>query len=324
MNFCLSFQKRIHPEKNLLAKLNFIVGFFFLIPSITFCQGFDKEISITHKDQQRKLLIHFPPSFSQGLPLVIVLHGGGGNKENVNKVTNFSAVADSENFLVAYPDGIDNQWNDGREYKTLFKKQSDADDVGFISSMIDYLIEKYNVDSNSVFVCGISNGGMMSLRIACQLAGKINSAASVAANMTPFLINNCSPIKPVSIMFICGTKDPLVPYYGGKVGLGILKNRGTVFSVEKSVDYWIKLNKCNPLPIVIEEDDNKFDKTKAIKKIFSDGLNGSEVILYTIENGGHTWPGGLQYLSERTIGKLSKDINASEVIWKFFKSHINN
>ncbi len=324
MNFCLAFQKMIHLEKYLLAKLNFIIGFFFLIPSITFCQGFDKEISITHNDQQRKLVIHFPPSFSQGLPLVIVLHGGGGNKENVNKVTNFSAVADSENFLVVYPDGIDNQWNDGREYKTLFKKQSEADDVGFISSMIDYLIEKYNINSKSVFVCGISNGGMMSLRIACELTGKINSVASVAANMTPFLLNNCSPSKPISIMLICGTKDPLVPYNGGKVGLGILKNRGTVLSVEKSIDYWVKLNKCNTSPIVIEEDNNKFDKTKAIKKIFSDGLNGSEVILYTIENGGHTWPGGLQYLSERIIGKSSKDINASEVIWKFFKSHICN
>jgi polyhydroxybutyrate depolymerase len=160
----------------------------------------------------------------------------------------------------------------------------------------------------------------MSFRLACELSGKITAAAPVTATMSEFLMKNCRPSQPVSILIINGEADPLVPYDGGEVNAFGLSKRGKIASTEDSVKYWKKINKCSDAPKsnkIIDSDPD--DKTSVKIESFSDEENKHSVILYTIIGGGHTWPQGWQYLPKKLIGLVSQEIDATEEIWNFFK-----
>jgi polyhydroxybutyrate depolymerase len=275
---------------------------------------------------RRTYILHIPSSgFNHLLPVVFVLHGGGGNGGKMIKLTygGFDKLADKTGFIVVYPDGFEKNWNDGRSmseanYDTF---KNNTDDVGFISALIDDLIKKYNADAKRVFVTGISNGAMMSYRIGCELSGKIAAIAPVAGNIPENFINQCKPSKPVSVLAINGDTDPLVPFNGGDVTGPFGKRKfGRVLSAHESVMFWVKNNGCSPDPIIIDvPDKDPDDVTRVQKQQFINGRNNSEVILYTIKNGGHTWPGGYQYLGEWIVGRTCRDMNATEVIWEFFE-----
>jgi polyhydroxybutyrate depolymerase len=95
---------------------------------------------------------------------------------------------------------------------------------------------------------------------------------------------------------------------------------GRVLSVDQSIAYWVEKNGCSPMPVVTEVPDrDPADGTRVTRKVYVNEDDGTEVILYVVDGGGHTWPGGLQYLPSRVIGKTSRDIDANEVIWSFFK-----
>jgi polyhydroxybutyrate depolymerase len=163
----------------------------------------------------------------------------------------------------------------------------------------------------------------MSYRLACELSEKIAAIAPVAGNIPENLLMACSPSRPVSVLAINNVNDPLVPFVGGEVtGPFGMKKLGKVLSASESVKLWVKHNKCSPAPVLTYEPDiDPHDGTRIKKETYSNGESNSEVVLYIIEGGGHTWPGGQQYLSERIIGKTSRDMNADEVIWDFFKNH---
>jgi len=286
--------------------------------------------SIMFGGSERTYLTHIPPSYGRIklIPLVIALHGGGGTGKHMIRLTRggFNRLADEENFLVVYPDGIKKHWNDGRRgeetgYRT---HQKNIDDVGFISALIDHLIKEFNIDPNRVYVTGMSNGAIMSYRLACELTDKITAIAPVAGNMPQNLFPNCSPAKSISMLVINNVNDPLMPCEGGDItGPFGVRKLGKVLSASDTVKFWVNSNKCFSSPVVTEEPDRDTqDGTKVRKEAYSGGTDGTEVILYTIEGGGHTWPGGYQYLSERIIGKTSKDINANKIIWNFFKKHV--
>jgi polyhydroxybutyrate depolymerase len=136
--------------------------------------------------------------------------------------------------------------------------------------------------------------------------------------MPAALAKDCRPAKPISVIMFHGTKDPLVPYDGGDIkggaGAGVL-------SAAETLRTWASLDGCPAKPETSNEPDrDPSDGTKVRRERFANCSNGSEVDLYTVEGGGHTWPGGWQYLPELVIGKTSKDIDASETIWAFFKS----
>ncbi|OIN97363.1 hypothetical protein AUJ66_03605 [Candidatus Desantisbacteria bacterium CG1_02_38_46] len=282
-----------------------------------------QEGSIVWDGLERSYLIHIPSSYNKTklMPLVIALHGGGGTAKDMVKLTRggFNTLADKEGFIVVYPDGINKHWNDSRN-DMLATDVEEINDVGFISALIDYLVETLNVDPNNVYVIGMSNGAMMTYRLALELSNKITAVATVAGNIPKDQLQSGTPKRAIPVLIISGTDDPIIPWDGGYVFKQ--PKRGKVISVPETVKYWVDYNGCSPTPTnTWQPDRDPQDGTRVRKEVYSKGREGTEVILCAIKGGGHTWPGGQPYLPERIVGKTSRDIDANEVIWNFFKAH---
>ena len=257
------------------------------------------------------------------VPLVLILHGGSGNAQSMEKLTfqRFNELADQEGFIALYPDGVGRNWNDGREVPASRAHREKIDDVGFLSALIDRFVKEYGVDPLRVYVTGISNGAMMSLRLACELSDKIVAVAPVAGSMPKNGLEACKPRFPVSVLFINGTEDPLVPYQGGWVHF-LRQKRGEVFSVPESAKLWAWIDGCKGRPVTesLPRLDSK-DPTSVQRIYWPIGNNKAEIVLYVIRGDGHTWPKGWKYAGEWLVGKVSRNLDASDVIWEFFKHH---
>jgi polyhydroxybutyrate depolymerase len=274
---------------------------------------------------QRTYLVHTPGKDpgNRPLPLVLVLHGGGGTAEGMVKLTRgrFNELADRDSFIVVYPDGVEKHWNDGRSIQNWRAHKDKIDDVGFLSLLISDISVKWKVDPSRIYATGISNGGLMTYRLACELTDKIAGIASVSASLSVDLYPVCSPKRPVSVMVINGTDDPLVPYDGGTVGFG-LRTLGKVVSTDETVRFWVKRNGCREKPEVVRVPDrDSEDRTTLRKEIYGGCAAKTSVALYVVEGGGHSWPGGWQYLPQLIVGRTSREFNAADEIWGFFKSH---
>lgn len=245
-----------------------------------------------------------------GAPLVLVFHGHFGTGAGMARMSQFEQVAAEKGFIVVYPDGIKRSWNDGRGL-------SSTDDVAFTRALITEFEQRYHVDRKRIYATGISNGGFFSERLACELSDQIAAVAPVAAIMSDALARVCKPSRPVSVLYMQGTKDPLVPINGGPIG----RNRGTAMSLEESVRFWRSRNGTQPKGDVTNVPDQAHDGTTARRTVFNGGNDGSEVIEYVFEGGGHTWPNGTQYLPAFVVGPVSHQVDASRVIWEFFARH---
>lgn len=288
----------------------------------------DQRGSITWDGLKRTYLSHIPPSWNSTtrMPLVIVLHGAGGTGEGMVKLTRgrFNALADREGFVVVYPDGTrfsdspKTRWNDGRD-----ERYSQGDDVGFLSALIAHLGQTLNIDQRRVYATGISNGAHMSLRLARELSDKIAAVAVVAYAMQEKYASIPVSTRPISVLVMTGTKDPLVPWQGGQTPYSTGERMlGKVLSLPETVKVLVAHNQCPTTPTVAwEPNRDPEDRTLVKREHYANCKEGSEVVLFAIEGGGHTWPGGWQYLPERWVGKTSRDVDASEVIWNFFKKH---
>ena len=320
-------------RKNVTSLLVLLFAIIIVLPnsgwtdefSVQSCHTGNYRSSIIVNGLERTYLLHIPLSFdkTKQMPLVISLHGGGGSGAAMVALTlgGFNTLSEREGFIVVYPDGIEKHWNDGRELSRYRAQRENIDDIGFISALIDHLVKKYNIDKKRIYITGMSNGAMMSYRLACELADKVAAIAPVAGLIPKKLSLHCSPSRAISVLIINNVNDPMVPWKGGDFHFGNLC-LGEGLSVSDSVSYWVTHNGCSSTPIIThEQDKDSQDGTIVYKKLYGKGKNGTEVILYTIEGGGHTWPSGHQYLRERIIGKTSRDINANEVIWDFFKRH---
>jgi polyhydroxybutyrate depolymerase len=158
------------------------------------------------------------------------------------------------------------------------------------------------------------------MRMACDAADKIHGVAAVMANFPVRMRYRCAPKRPVSILVMNGTADPIVPWRGGEMRQGFHR-LGKLLSTEDTVDYWAKKNGCSEEPTT-ERIPNAApdDGTEVRRQRYQNCSGKSRVVLYTIDRGGHTWPGGQQYQPESAIGKVSRDIKAEEAIWAFFRS----
>jgi polyhydroxybutyrate depolymerase len=253
----------------------------------------------------RRYFVH-PPKGYDGktpLPLVLVLHGALQGAINVERMSGMSAEADKENFLVAYPNGTSGSglaptWNAGAccGYAMIHK----VDDVGFLRALIDRLEHGYTVDPKRIFVTGISNGGMMSYRLACELADRVAAIAPVEGAQDL----ECRPSGPVSVLIFHGTADLLVPYKGGRTPFQIGPKR-TDAPVSSTVAFWVKQDGCSTTP--------KREETAQVRiDTYSDCKDGAGVALYTIPGGHHWWPGK----------RLSRnDVPATDIMWSFFAAH---
>jgi len=272
-------------------------------------QGRQEKGEIIVDSLNRSFLVYIPVAGNmQRLPVVISLHGGLSSGRQMMNAADFRPVADREKFIIVCPDGIDRGWNDGRMNK-------DRNDVKFIDQLITYIVNKYNADSLRVYATGISNGGFMATRLACELNNRIAAIASVAATMGKDVTYH--PNKPVPVIYIHGTKDPLVPYNGG---LNV-RSGAMVYSHEEMLKLWVAADGCNATPVITSLPDSAGDGTSIIKEEYTNSTTGVKAIGYTVTGGGHTWPGGSQYLPKLIIGRVSHNMNACEVIWAFFKGY---
>ncbi len=281
---------------------------------------------------ERAYVLHRPPSpdGARRLPALIVLHGGHGDADRMDKLATASLrrLAAEKGVLLVYPEGIRyetgvrTRWNDGRsdEFSTV-------DDVGVLSALIDRLVATCNADPGRVYVAGISNGAGMALRVACDLSDKVAGVAAVAASMTRKLSLECRPSRPVPVLIMTGTKDPFVPWEGGTdPGIWWIGKRGErarsigeILPVPEGARFWARANGCPPAAsVAYEPDRDPKDGTRVRRETFGPCRGGSRVALYAVEGGGHTWPGGWQYLPELMVGRTSRDIDANDVICRFF------
>jgi polyhydroxybutyrate depolymerase len=274
----------------------------------------DEKHSIHVDGLPRNYLLHVPGDLPSGkpAPLVLVFHGGGGHDWNMPGFTHFDDLADQEGFVVAYPDAIDRNWNDSRGVAT-------ADDVGFTRAVIADVSRAHLIDAHRVYATGISNGGFFSNRLACDAADKIAAIASVAATMPRPLVTECKPSRPISVLYIQGTGDPLVPISGGTIGFVRGRHRGENISLADSAKFWRENDRISSAPEVKALPDRFDDGTHVRREIWTGGKDDTEVDVYTVEGGGHTWPGGPQYLPKVIVGKASQNLNATRTIWEFFQ-----
>jgi polyhydroxybutyrate depolymerase len=266
----------------------------------------------------RSFYLYVPDSARLPAPTVFVFHGGGGKADGVDvSVGGMARLADAKGFVLVIPDGIEKHWNDGRK----IKGQIQADDVAFIKEVIEHLVSDKQSDPARIYACGISNGGFFSQYVAQQLKGKIAAVASVAASVTDYMAGLEAECEPT--MFVLGTRDPLVPFNGGRVGGRLVRgDRGAVLSFTDSISFRHRANGAGALT---------FDETlpniapldKCQVEVMRYGKEGdqSEVLVYKINGGGHTWPQGMQYLPAALIGPVCRDFNCNEAIWKFFNTH---
>lgn len=158
----------------------------------------------------------------------------------------------------------------------------------------------------------------MTFRLGCELSQKLAGLGVIASSLPSRWGKECSPMKPLSLLIMAGTADPLVPYGGGFVKV-FRKTRGEVLAVMESVRIWARTNGCQGPQERMLEDPNPDDGMNVSLRTWNAGRNGTEVELYEIQGGGHTWPGGRQYLPKFIVGKALKDLDATRVLWDFFK-----
>ncbi len=284
----------------------------------------DSRRSLSHDGLERSFLLHVPARLPpEPAPLVLVLHGGGGDAARVVRFSRFREMAERAGFIVAFPEAVEGRWNDGR---TAFQAADGdaADDVGFLLRLVETLAEEWPVDRRRVYVVGPSNGGMMTLRLACEAAGSFAAFAVLIANQPLELAENCRPARPLPILIMNGTADPLMPWEGGAVGLG-WRDRGRVLSTEQTVGLWRRLNGCGSDVETARIHDLVPDNDVTVTaRRWPQCGGGGEVTLYTLENGGHRWPGRPatgRPLLERVLGPAVPDFDGTAEVWAFFRRH---
>jgi polyhydroxybutyrate depolymerase len=249
--------------------------------------------SLTIAGVKRTYRLYIPPSLDpkQLAPLVVHLHGcvSGANGDVEASVTHFDDEATTGGFVVVYPDGLNDCWNAG-------SCCTNADDVTFISRLLDRLINYLPIDQSRVFATGPSGGGFMSYRLACELSTRITAIASVSGAM---VFDNCHPARPVSILEMHGTDDSNVPYDGG----GAPRPTPSVAAVIQS---WTALDGCVGNPIQSQTGITKTSMWKECK-------GGTTVRLDTVVGGHHTWFGS-------TFDPVPGEPDANQVVWSFFSS----
>lgn len=259
--------------------------------------------------QPRRMLVHLPANHTgtDPIPFVLGFHGGFGNAESFRALTGLNDTADARGFGVAYMDAGDGVWGDYRPGPG----QPDTD-LGYVRAALDSLVANFNADAQRFYATGISNGAAFSFVLGAELSDRIAAIAPVAHNLTQAFVDQATPSGPMHVLQIVGNADPLMPFNGGVQG-----NGDPVLSSAASMAYWQTLN-GNGASTSVFLPNLVVDGTTAFRETFAPSPAGFALERIVVLNGGHTWPGGSQYLPVPTIGLTSQDFSASEVIWDFF------
>lgn len=297
----------------------------------------------TSDGRRRSYQMHFPPEYDgeTPLPLLVVFHGGGSSGENARESYGIDDVADAEGFVVVYPDGIGEKhlgklyatWNGG--FCCGEAVREGVDDLLFVDELLDRLLEKHAIDATRVYATGISNGGVMSANVACELPDRFAAVAPVAS---PGIPDWCSGAAPVPAIFFHGTEDHCARYEGGEVCGGcysrfleeafdITTEGDDTFPCQSAEDqwrYWGQVNGCSEVSeVYLETADTTCLAWQACAE-------GQPAILCTVEGGGHTWPGAPEQCDTDKdwcrifldiVGPTSTATDATAIMWDLFEQH---
>ena len=278
--------------------------------------------SLEHDGRTRTWLAYIPPKTTTSPALVIVLHGSMGTAAQARAVYgyDFDRLADRDGFLVAYPQGVDGNWNDSRIVGDFRARRLHVDDVGFLQALVDKLVAERGVDRQHVYVTGVSNGGAMVLRLAQQVPHFARAYAAVGSSLSAPGNLSITPVRePVSILLMNGTDDPIVPWRGGEVSMyGVFVRRGRVVSTQASIDYFRGLAGLDGAPVATRLPDRDAHDGSTVTRSLWSAPGKRSVALYAIEDGGHGVPHPQTRLP-RLLGHGNRDIRASEETWNFFR-----
>ena len=273
---------------------------------------------------RRSYLVLIPPGYDheKPLPLAVMIHGAFDTAEGIEKFSGFSDLADRENFIVLYPNGMGifgylQHWNAGH---CCGKAADDNwDDVGFVAAAIEDVRDRLKIDSSRIYMVGFSNGGMFTYRFAAERGDLLAAAAPMAASIGGKPSADAPewhipvPVQPLSMIIFHGLADDDILYGGG-----ISRHRGgtrTYWSVEESVKFWVMHDGCNPRAA-----STHLNEGSVILKSWAICRDDTEVALYLIKDWGHVWP-GKYFTSDLAENDPLRDFDAAEIIWEFFKSH---
>ncbi len=292
----------------------------------------------------RAYILHVPGGVvpATPTPVVLVLHGGGGNAEGANAITCpggdvtssdcITGVGDREGFAVVFPNGTPagvldlRTWNagggaDNWQCVSGVACKQGVDDIAYFKALLGDLATVMPVDDKRVFATGLSNGAAMDHRLACAMADRIAAIAPIGGGNQLATSAPCAPSRAVSDLEIHGTEDPCWAYDGGPAACA-QKDGKEKIDVATTVSGWVARDGCPATPAITElPDTDPGDGTTTRSEAYAPCDAGSAVELLRIEGGGHTWPGGSQYLSEANVGRVSRDFSASERMWTFFAAH---
>ncbi|MES2217486.1 MAG: hypothetical protein V4501_03645 [Pseudomonadota bacterium] len=248
--------------------------------------------------------------------IIFVLHDStsdGGSTFDTNVLGgSFDNLADTRDFIVVYPDAYNNKrWNFGPDSTV-----TDVDDVGFIKDLMDYFENTHGPSKLRKFAVGMANGGLMVFRLGCELSNRLNGIAVVAATMPVSLAKTCKPTHPISVLLFEGHEDTLVPRDKNYMYDFADMPPIATLTPAQTFDFWAAMDHITSPPKFITVPVAKYDGTEIFKE--DRGTKTLMVRLYTIFGAGHTWPGGIQYLPEKYVGKVTHNLEASPVIVNFF------
>ena len=272
----------------------------------------------------RTFLAQFPDA--KPAPLVIVLHGNTQSGADMKARTSWPSVARRERFGVIFPDGLNHAWADLRPDTKRAGRvpPKGTDDVGFIVRLIEKYVADGSADPKRIYVTGLSNGGAMTMTLVCARADLFAAAASVIINLTDEAAVACHPSRPMPMLMINGTVDPLIPFGGGK-GTSRFAVDG-FWPTMKTLEFWRKLNGCEIGDgAVTDLEDRDSDDQSTVTRIESRCPPARDVVLYRVNGGGHRMPGAFSDvrfppIAAAFLGPQNRDTDGAETIWAFFRN----
>jgi polyhydroxybutyrate depolymerase len=299
-------------------------------------QAQDAQVEVQINDHTRTFAVHLPQGYDsqQHYPVVILLHGRDQDASEMARLTHFNEFADRDSIIAVYPNAVNGRWNIGAGQPQLYgrgpyrrpgiwgpgypprerERREGAPrtpDIQFLNRMLDKLTTRYSVDTRRIYATGLGEGGFMALRMGCSMADRVAAIAPVGAAMPRML--NCVPSRPVPALLMNGTDDPIVHYDGGRYKDGLLH----LLSAEDSAKEWARLNRCSEKPTESKLPSLQKGAKDTKVYLFDSCQENAQVALYAVKDGGHTWPGGEQYMIEKEVGRTSNALNANETIWSF-------
>ena len=296
----------------ILGYFLFILAFIVIIFAVIWLLLNRTNGQIISSGEKRKYLLYVPESYDPAAPtpLVFNIHGFAQWPANQMRVSGWNKLADQHGFIVVYPSGtgFPLRW---RVSEDLANPGGPEKEVAFFSDLIDKLEDEYNVDSSRIYASGLSNGGGMTLLLACKLSDRIAAVGSVAGAYL-FDFEDCQPDRPVPAIFFHGKEDQIVPYEGGP------SERYTLPfpNIAEFIHSYAAKNGCDLSPATV------FDTANVSGLRYQGCIGNAAVVFYTIADGGHTWPGGSP-LPEWITGKTSQEIDATALMWEFFQDFSN-